>query len=537
MMPAPGRKPAARTLATGFFARAAETPEAIAFTVAGRATTYGDAADGALRMAHGLAEALGRRPLRVGVLASKSRAAYEGVLASLAAGAGFVPLHPAFPVERTREMARQSRLDAIIADAAGARRLEELLPGLSPSPVVIIPEAADAAALRGMGPRVLCRRELAASPCPTRPAVSAEDLAYLMFTSGSTGRPKGVPVTHAAAMAAIDATLARVPLTPRDRVSQGIEPTFDLSVAEMFMAWESGARCCAMATNELLAPARAIAREGLTAWVSTPSLVAHLRSRGLLARSSLPTLRWTLFCGEPLPQASALAWKMAAPGARIENLYGPTEATIWCFARRFDPTEPASAQVNGIVPIGRPLPGTTCAVVDASLRMTDGEGELCLAGAQVFDGYWDDGEATARAFLTARGEDGRVQRWYRTGDRVRVLPSGELAHLGRMDTQVKVQGHRLELGEVEQALRAILPATAEVAVLPWPLRDGSAEGLVAFIAGAGAEARAMLQALRGTLPAWAVPSRIEVLEAMPRNASGKLDRGALRTRLERGVAA
>lgn len=526
-----------RGLHSAFFRHARLTPGAVAFTVGGRPTTYGDAAESALRMAGAVTDALGRPALRVGILGAKSATAYEGALAALAMGGCFVPLNPSFPAERTREMMLRADLDAIIADAAGARRLRAVLSGLISAPVVVIPEEDAPAAPPAW---TIGRRGVAsARPLAAPATVAPSDLAYIIFTSGSTGSPKGVPLTHGGAVSFLDATLALARLTPDDRVTQGTEPTFDLSMSETFLPWEAGARACTLATEELLAPARALARDGVTTWVSTPSRVAHLRRRGLLAPGSLAGIRLALFCGEPLPAASFEAWQAAAPGCESWNFYGPTEATVWCTAHRCDATTSAQQCVNGILPIGMAMAGTRVSIVDEQLRpvASGDEGELCLAGVQLTPGYWRAPALTRAAFFEAPDADGTPSRWYRTGDRARVLPSGELMHLGRLDAQVKVQGYRVELGEVEHVLREAAPGLSEVAVVGWPWRDGSAEGLVAFGSGETSGFPELRDALRARLPAWATPSRLVLLDHLPRNTSGKVDRLALREMLRAGAAA
>jgi amino acid adenylation domain-containing protein len=351
--------------------------------------------------------------------------------------------------------------------------------------------------------------------------VAPDDIAYLLFTSGSTGAPKGVPVTHANVRAFLAANQERYRLTPDDRLTQTFDQTFDLSVFDLFMAWEHGARVCAMEPIEILAPFRYLERNGITVWFSVPSVAAMLRKRGALRPGTMPTLRWSLFCGEALPRATAEAWQAAAPGSAVENLYGPTELTIACTAHRWDPATSPAACVHDNVPIGRPYPGLHTLVVDEELTpVPDGEtGELCVAGPQTTPGYWQAPSITAQRWFAHRG-----RTYYRTGDLVR-LRNGEYVCLGRNDQQVKVGGHRVELGEIEAVLRRA-GAVEAVAVL-WPDTD-----TVGAVVTGAVDPAALTAACDAALPAYMVPRSVHVVGELPVNGNGKIDRRAVLRRLD-----
>jgi acyl-CoA synthetase (AMP-forming)/AMP-acid ligase II len=245
----------------------------------------------------------------------------------------------------------------------------------------------------------------------------------------------------------------------------------------------------------------------------------------------MPDLRWSLFAGEQLTLDQAAAWAAAAPGSTVENLYGPTELTIACTVHRWEGEQSVADAEHGVVPIGEPYPGMRALVADSELRpVARGEaGELLLTGPQVTLGYWKDPERTAAAFVVPPGEEAI---FYRTGDRVR-RPVGEkpMTYLGRVDHQIKILGHRVELGEVEAALREVSGADAVVA-LGWPRTASGASGIVAFLGDLEIDAAAVLEELKGRLPAYMVPRRIEQLDTLPLNANGKFDRRALLQRLE-----
>jgi acyl-coenzyme A synthetase/AMP-(fatty) acid ligase len=283
---------------------------------------------------------------------------------------------------------------------------------------------------------------------------------------------------------------------------------------------------------ELLAPVRFVQKHGLTIWFSVPSAAALAVKKGMLAPGSMPSLRLSLFCGEPLPEATAAAWHDAAPQAKVENLYGPTELTIACFAHEWVACAAPGAR-NGIVSIGRPLPGLGALVVDDEMRPVADEeaGELLVCGPQTTPGYWVDPVRTAERFVELDVSPTRRRRFYRTGDRVVRTSSGEYAYVGRTDTQIKVLGFRVELGEIESVLLR-QPGVVQAVAVGWPVEDGHATGISAFVSGTELSAAALTEAAARVLPSYMVPNRVVFVGDMPLNANGKIDRRALTARLE-----
>ncbi|MFG2196038.1 amino acid adenylation domain-containing protein [Streptomyces sp. NPDC048639] len=510
------------SLASGFLHHARHSPGSVALTVGKREYTYGEGADIALRWASRLVDAVGgRRPERVGVFAHRSEASYLGTLAALFAGAAFVPLNRKLPLERTRTMLERADLDALIVDEQSLPQLAPLLAGLRKPPAVLLPEGGSGDRIAGAG-TVFGAADLARSaPLTDPPQAAPDDLAYLLFTSGSTGAPKGVPITHGNARAFLDAGRERYGFTPEDRFTQTFDQTFDLSVFDLFMAWDHGARVCAMDPIEILSPFRYLERHGITVWFSVPSVAAMLRKRGALTPGRMPTLRWSLFCGEALPREIAQSWQAAAPASVLENLYGPTELTIACSVHRWDPAASPAQCLHDNVPIGRLYPGLRPLVVDETLAVVpEGRtGELCVAGPQTSPGYWRDPALTAERFFEHEGST-----YYRTGDLVRSQ-DGTYVYVGRNDQQVKVGGHRVELGEIEATLRRA--GCAEAACLLWPDQDSIAAVVTGHV-----EAKALTTAVADLLPAYMVPRSVHVIDEMPVNGNGKTDRKALRVWLD-----
>ena len=513
-----------RSLRSGFLQFAERTPEAPALVVKGVTRSYGELDATARTWARAILDAAGGPVARVGVFGSRSEVSYTGVLASLYSGATFVPLNPTFPAARTQAMLASAELDAIVVDKGAAPQLPAVLAGLSRVPPVVAPEDVSLPETQ---------------PLQQLPSLGAPDIAYLLFTSGSTGVPKGVPVTHGNAVHFMDWASKRYGITAGDRLSQTFDQTFDLSVFDLFVAWSNGASVYAMQPLDLLAPARFVERNALTVWFSVPSIPALMRKKNSLKPGVLPTLRWSLFCGEPLPRASAEAWQAAAPNSIVENLYGPTELTIACLVHRWDPAASPPLCVNDVVPIGTPFEGLTEVLIDDSgqpLPNAEQPGELCVCGPQTVPGYWRNPQKTAEQFVELAAPGGGRERFYRTGDRVQRLAGGDYVYLGRVDHQVKVLGHRVELGEIEAVLGRQSGVSQGVA-MGWPVRDGSAEGIVAFVTGTGIDAEGLIADVRRVLPDYMAPRSVVIVDALPLNANGKVDRPALVKGLESGTYA
>jgi amino acid adenylation domain-containing protein len=521
-------------LCSGFFRWAAESPDRTALEVEGMPFAYGELARRARAISATLMEhSRDADPPLTAVLAHRSVTAFTGILGALARGHGYVPINLGFPAARNRAMLLRSGCEAVIVDSAASSYVSSLLEGLEREFLLVLSDEEDVRPYaREWAPhRVVGVRDQGDGHAPEPLTVRSSDPAYLLFTSGSTGTPKGVAVSYANVGAFLDAVSERYDFTERDRFSQTFNLTFDLSVFDMFAAWESGACVCCPSDKDLLNPADFIRRSELTVWFSVPSIAVFMRRLRVLKPQSFPTLRWSLFCGEALPAVVAQEWSEAAPASAVENLYGPTEATIACTAYRWDSGRSPNHSELGIVPIGHAFGAMSTLVAgDDRREVQPGEaGELLLSGPQVVHGYWNDEEATANAFVSVGGCP-----YYRTGDRVR-RPSGDepLRYLGRLDNQVKVLGHRVELGEVEAAIREETGIDAVVAV-GWPRSPAGFGGIAAFVADTLVDVVALRERLALRLPSYMVPRELRLLAELPLNANGKWDRGALIRLLDEG---
>ncbi len=520
-------------LIQGFLDSAERFVSREALVVDGKNLSYRELRDSAAAIARTI---LDREPESfplAAILASRSETAYAGVLGILGAGKGYVPLNPKFPVDRTGKMLALSGSRVLVVGREAFGQLPRLLPEIDRSLTVILPDCGDAAELCAAFPQhrfVSSRQMSEGAGFAFDIEVDSAAVAYLLFTSGSTGEPKGVPIHHSNVRAYIEYISNRYEVNERDRFSQEFDMTFDLSVHDMFVCWERGACLFCVPEKSAMLPAKFIRDRELTMWFSVPSVVALLSKMRLLQPGCFPNLRFSLFCGEPLAAAHAQHWQEAAPNSIVENLYGPTETTIAISHYRWDPSKSPQECLNGIVPIGWMFAGQQCRVVDHERSEVSETGELCLAGSQVTDGYWNNREKTRRQFV--RFPENRETLWYRTGDLVKRGENGCLYYLGRIDHQVKIRGYRVELQEIEVVLRKASQAEQVVAV-PWPVVDGSADGVMAFVSGVSKiDELHILNRCREALPDYMVPRKIYWLEEIPLNDNGKMDRKKLAKLLE-----
>ena len=457
----------------------------------------------------------GTRPGRVGLVATRGVDSYVAYLAVQRLGGSVVPLNPAHPSDRVGGIVEQTGLDVVLVPSVSGPP-----PGLSgfPGPVLELPAAAprSSALDSGSGP-------VAAGPA---------DEAYVLFTSGSTGRPKGVPIRHRNLPAYLAYTIGRYELGPGSRLAQAFDLTFDGSVLSMFAAWGSGATLVAAGPDDLYRPVEFLTATGCTHWFSVPSVVTVADGLDTLSAGCATGLRHSLFGGEALTAQVVRRWREVAPNTTVHNLYGPTECTVSCTDFRLPGRDPvAIARTNGVVPIGTPHPGVEVVVVTEDGEPAD-EGELCVRGVQRFAGYLDPAD-NAGQFLAERRPGGPLEpagageitetHWYRTGDLVRWV-DGQLVHRGRRDHQVKIMGHRVEIGEVEAALRRH-DGVLDAVVVPVPDQDSTR--LVALYSGTPGLEAVLSRWIRSQVPLPMVPSEISRLDEVPLTSNGKIDRRSL----------
>ena len=508
--------PAGATLHGLFERQARLTPAAVALSFEGEEVTYAqlDA------RARELAGRLRRRGVgvesRVGVLLERSVELVVALLGVLKAGGAYVPLDPEYPGERLRFMAEDAGLALVLTQERLAGPAGALAAGTAAAVVRVeeVGAGAGGATFDDEGAGV---------------AVSPDNLAYVIYTSGSTGRPKGVMVSHRAICNHLLWRQEAYPLAPADRFLQKASIGFDIGTWELFAPLAAGARSVVArpgGQREGGYLVRLMAAEAVTVAHAGPALLrALLEEPGWEQCAGLRQV----FCGgEALTAELAARFFERTVAASLHQQYGPTETTVDVTV--WDCRRGGSA---GRVPIGRAIANTRLYIVDGMMEPVPVgvSGELCVGGAAVARGYLNRASLTAERFVPDPFSGEAGARLYRTGDVARYLGDGNVEFLGRADSQVKVRGFRVELGEVEAALRSH-PLVHDAAVSAWEERPDEVSLAAYVVAEPGADLfeRGELRRFLGDkLPRYMLPAVYTLLEEMPRMPNGKVDRSALPT--------
>ena len=508
--PLPTRRPAfpPALLHAGCLRMAAAQPDHPALIQGGMVVSYGALVGAAWSLAAQLNSGGAGPGCLVGVLAAPGPEQAIAALAILLAGAAYLPLDASWPVDRIRKVLSLGDPVAVVVQAALADMVGDAWPTFCIDPFAV------------------------AGPGPWTQA-SPDDLAYVIFTSGTTGQPKGAMLRHRAAwntLADINDTFA---VGPADRVLAISSLAFDLSVYDLFGTWAAGATMVYPEAGAAPYPVRlveAVRRHGVTFWNSVPAtfklVVDYLASSGEVPDWS--RLRVALLSGDWIPVALPAAASRLFPELDVISLGGATEGAVWSIMHRIQPEDGNRASIPYGVPTA--MRGQEVLVLDAAMKPCPPEtpGELYLAGAGVADGYWRDADRTAERFVR-HPESG--EPLFRTGDWGQLELNGLIIFLGRQDAQVKVQGYRVDLTEVESTL-ATLPRVKDVAVTF--VRPAHGEAYLAahlvLADGHGSETIAgLLAQARTRLPAYMVPApgACVVLDALPLTPNGKVDRQRL----------
>lgn len=523
-------QPAAPCLHDLFTAQAVREPDAPALIDvegAGRIVPYRELARMSDRLAAAIRERMPEQGGRVGLYLRRGPHVVAAILAVLKAGCSYVPLDPGYPADRVRFMAEDSGLSLVLT-----------APGTGPAPVAPGVTALEVTRALLEGPGAATGTESAPAAVP----VMAEDAAYVIYTSGSSGRPKGVEVPHRAVTTLLKACDEVFELTSDDVWAMFHSHCFDFSVWEMWGALSHGAALIVVPTDVARSPESSfdlIVEQGVTVLNQVPSVFRYLSRAALADKEPASELRYVIIGGESVDMQAVRDWRSVNGGTTtFVNVYGVTEAAVFSTFHHLTGADLAGegGSPDPARTIGRPLAGTTAVVVaEDGKPAAPGEiGELWLAGDQLAIGYVGRPDLTAQRYPEWTGEDGVPRRHYRSGDLAVRYPDGTLEFAGRADDQVKINGYRIEAGEVETVLRGT-EGVAELVVVPVDSRIGERMLAACYTAAQGIPPEELTTHLIGQarklLPSFMVPGRFVHLPTLPLNASGKIDRRAVAEQL------
>jgi amino acid adenylation domain-containing protein len=500
-----GRRPpeagdVATTIPSEFVRVARQRPAAVACCDNTTRLTYADLNERSYLMAVALRARGAGRGTRVAVCLDRGVELVVALLAVLRAGATYVPLDVRAPANRLRFIVAEADVRAVVTER------EDFASDLS------IPVLRPGDLLTG-----------AAAPLDIDAEPAADDCAYVIYTSGTTGRPKGVMVSHRNVHALIEATRADMVLGPEDVWSQYHASSFDVSVWEIWGCLLTGGRLVCVPYWVSRSPAefrQLLVRERVTILTQTPSAFAQLVEADRVAADAL-AVRLVICCGETLHMTTLRGWFDRHPPdqCRVVNMYGITETTVHSTSHTVTP----AAVATGSRSVGRPLPGWSVSIRDERGRPLPfgARGEIYVGGVGVAFGYLNRPQQTAERFLV----DDHQGRVYRSGDVGRLHPDGTVDHLGRLDSQVKLRGHRIELDEI----RAVLlerpeVRSAAVVLAGGPGDDTASARLDSYVVLDGGVSLAEIRRHAATiLPHYMVPSTVTVIDELPLTTNGKVD--------------
>jgi amino acid adenylation domain-containing protein len=500
-----------RLLQDAIVARAEEAPEAVAIVTSTGEMTYGELYRRACAAATWLRSWKVGRDELVGLVMSRGPEQIVGILATVMAGGAYLPIDAHLPAERKRYMLRDGRVRCVITNVEADEPLGDDLE-------VLRLDLADPAEADSM--------ELYLEA----PGAEPDDLAYVLYTSGTTGEPKGVMVSHASVANVVADCNERFGVGPSDRLFGISAFNFDLSVYDIFGGLAAGGAIVMPDHDKAADPSHwlELARRGrVTIWNSVPAIVGLLHDQAVADGATLPeTLRLVMMSGDRIPPLLPSMLRALKPDLEVMSQGGPTETTIWNIGVPIGPEWQGET-----LPYGTPNANNRAYILDHDDQDTPDwvTGEIGAAGTGLARGYWGDEARTAQRFFEDpnRGVAGRGERIFRTGDLGRWLPDGNIGILGRSDFQIKVNGYRIEAGEVETRLVAIT-GIRQAAVTKQTGAHG--DRLVAHVVAEGDERKteeAIRQQLRQHLPDYMTPTLFLWHESLPLSRNGKVDRQKL----------
>lgn len=436
----------------------------------------------------------------IGLAANNDIETYASIIALWLDGYNYVPLHPHWPLERCSSIIEQVGIELVLDSSQNSRYTDVR---------VINTVVGNTDPSCNLTPKKL---------------VGDNNLAYILFTSGSTGVPKGVPILRKN-LAAFTKSFWDIgfEISSDDRCLQCFDLTFDLSVTSYLMPLLVGACCYTVPDTSIkyLYIYQLMDEHQLTFTLMAPSTIRYLQP--YFSEINCPAVRYSLFCGEALNTDITDGWSKCLPNADIYNVYGPTEDTIYCTYYKYN-RDGGNKDYNGVLSIGKTMTSGEVLVLDeqGNVCKPNEKGELCLWGDQLFDQYWKNDEKTRTSFITLA--DGR--RFYKSGDLCFTDEDGDIMYSGRLDHQAKIQGFRVEMGEIEHHARVFLNGT-NVVCLAYDNEKGLTE-IAMFIESEQFDTTELVANMRTKMPPYMIPSKTFFVPKFALNINGKIDKNILK---------
>jgi amino acid adenylation domain-containing protein len=520
--------------------QAERRPESPAVVAGESRLTYAELDTLSTQLARVLTESGCMRFDRVALLMPTSPAAIIGLLGIYKAGCIYVPLDPASPAGRLKKILDSCDNRWLLAAGPVTPALKELFQDENYRSRLRVGWLDDARpADAGIEVEFTLGDVTNYPAVPLAPRNGSHDPAHILFTSGSTGTPKGVLLTHANVIHFIEWAVKYFGMNSTDRACAHPPLHFDMSMLDIFSMPAVGGQLHLIPRDLNPLPnalADFIRTSELTQWYSVPPVLNYLAKFDAVKFNDFPALRRVLWCGDVLPTPALIYWMQRLPHVQFTNLYGPTETAI---SSSYYTVPECPQDPQAVIPIGTGCDGEELLVLDDSLRpMPPGQtGDVYIGGVGLALGYWRDPERTADVFV--QHPQHPWQRIYKTGDLGKLGDDGLVYFLGRRDSQIKSRGYRIELGEIEAAMNAV-GGVQECAVVAVPTEEF--EGLAICCAYVPAQGSAITpttirRELSRLVPSYMLPTKWRAFDQFPRNASGKIDRRALKESFEAKVNA
>ncbi len=435
----------------------------------------------------------------IGLIANDDLTTYASIWAIWLEGHSYVPLHPKQPKERNREIIDQAKSSILLNSNA-----EILTDQVETIHTSTLPKFSDEITIKEF---------------------QDSEYAYVLFTSGSTGNPKGVPITRGNLASFVTSFLSiDFKLNSNDRFLQCFDLTFDVSVQCFLIPLLHGASVFTIPHHAIKYSYvyGLLEDHQLTFATMAPSMVRYLQP--YFEELDLQSLKYSVLTAEASYTALIDEWSKCIPNASIYNFYGPTEGTIYCTYYKYQKNQ-YNQQINGILNIGEPMNGFTAVIIDENNNIitTPQKGELCISSEQVTSGYLSEADKNKTTFITLNVNE-KNQLFYKTGD-ICYYEKNLLMYVGRMDQQVKIQGYRVELSEIEFHAREALKGKNTIAVTYTHITQTNEIAL--FIEDEQVDEIALKQYLKTKLPSYMIPSKYLLQKTFPLNSNGKIDRKTL----------